>query len=247
MAFKDHFSKQASAYAKFRPRYPRKMFEYLAGIAPGRDLAWDCATGSGQAAVELAEFFIHVIATDASEQQVANAEQHERVEYRVAPAEVSGLAEVSVDLVMVAQALHWFDLPRFYEELRRVLKANAVFAASTYKLFQITPQIDAIVNETYWNLIKPFWPTEIAHVAKFEELAFPFSEIETPAFQMTAAWSLDELVGYLRSWSATQRFNAANGRDPIEEIREELSAAWGEHEKVRQVVWPLTLRAAINA
>src|SRR5437764_2789848 len=123
MEFKDHFSKQAVDYAKFRPRYPKKLFRWLASIAPGTELAWDCATGSGQAAVELAECFDRVIAIDASEKQIANAERHPCVEYRIATAEQSGLEAGSVDVVTVAQALHWFDLQQFYAEARRVLKS----------------------------------------------------------------------------------------------------------------------------
>src|ERR1043166_9820982 len=146
MTFKDHFSAQASDYAKFRPGYPSELFEYLGSVAPSRTLAWDCATGNGQAAVELAEVFDRVIATDASEKQIANAQPDARVEYRVAPAENSGLESGTVDLIMVAQALHWFDLPRFYDEARRVLKPNGALAASAYRFFHIAPEIDELVN-----------------------------------------------------------------------------------------------------
>src|SRR5438105_4357655 len=139
VAFKDHFSNQAADYARFRPRYPREMFEYLGTISPGRKLAWDCATGNGQAAVELAEVFDRVIATDASEKQIANAQPHERVEYRVAPAEESGIESGTIDLVMIAQALHWLDLARFYAEARLVLKPGGVLAASAYNLLHIEP------------------------------------------------------------------------------------------------------------
>src|SRR5919204_639102 len=130
MTFKDHFSKQAAGYAKFRPRYPQELFNYLGSIAPSRQLAWDCATGNGQAAVGLASVFEHVIATDASEKQIANAQSHEIIEYRVAPAENSGIGSETIDLIMVAQALHWFDLDRFYAEARRVLKFDGRLAAS---------------------------------------------------------------------------------------------------------------------
>jgi SAM-dependent methyltransferase len=246
--FKDHFSRQAADYAKFRPRYPAGMSKYLANIAPGRKLAWDCATGNGQVAVGLAAMFRRVIATDASEKQIANAEAHQRVEYRVAPAEESGIETGTIDLITVAQALHWLDLDRFYAEVRRVLKPGGVFAASAYKQCYITPAIDQVVQERYYNeVVGPFWPAErVLIIDKFEELPFPFPEIKTPQLEMKMQWSLEQLVGYLWTWSATQRFIAANKRDPLDEIREELRAAWGDAKQLRPVVWPLTLRVGRN-
>src|SRR5262245_62484360 len=146
LGFKDHFSKQAAGYAQFRPRYPQDLFEYLGSIAPSRQLAWDCATGNGQAAVGLASVFDRVIATDASERQISNAQSLEIVEYRVAPAENSAIESETVDLIMVAQALHWFDLDSFYAEARRVLKPDGILAASAYNLLHIGQAIDEIVN-----------------------------------------------------------------------------------------------------
>jgi len=238
--FKDHFSKQAADYAKFRPHYPRELFRWLGSIAPSTELAWDCATGNGQAAVELAEVFERVIATDASEKQVANADPHPRVEYRVAPAENSGLDADCADLITVAQALHWFDLDKFYAEARRVLKPRGVLASWAYKLATVTPPVDALVNHYYSEVVGAFWPAERVLVEKFEELSFPFPEIETPAFQMEAEWNVEELLGYLGTWSATQRFMAAESRDPLEEIEGELREAWGGN--ARRVIWPLTIR-----
>jgi SAM-dependent methyltransferase len=246
VGFKDHFSGQAADYAKFRPRYPQELFEYLGKIASTRQLAWDCGTGNGQAAAGLASVFDHVIATDASEKQIANAQPHERVEYRVAPAENSGIESDTVDLIMVAQALHWFDLPRFYEEVSRVLKQNGVLAASAYKLLHITPKIDELVNDCYYDkIVGPFWPAERVLVEQFDKIPFPFSEIVMTSFEMTAQWDMDHLVGYLRSWSATQRFIAANNRDPLEEIADQLRAAWGDARQSRPVIWPLILRVGM--
>jgi ubiquinone/menaquinone biosynthesis C-methylase UbiE len=242
MEFKDHFSKQAAEYAKFRPQYPQELFRYLATIAPGTELAWDCATGNGQAAVALAEVFDRVIATDASEEQIRNAEPHSRVECRVASAEESGIEPGTIDLVTIAQALHWFELKRFYAEVRRVLKPEGVIAASAYNLLHVEPAIDAVINHYYFDIVGAYWPPERALVEKFEELPFPFPEIAAPAFEMTADWNVEHLIGYLRTWSATQRFMAANQTDPLIDLEEELRAEWGNREQFRRVVWPLTVR-----
>jgi SAM-dependent methyltransferase len=245
--FKDHFSAQAADYAKFRPRYPRVLFAYLGTIAPRLEVAWDCGTGNGQAAVGLASVFDRVIATDASDKQIANAEPHERVEYRVAPAENCGIESATIDLIMVAQALHWFDLDRFYAEVRRVLKNNGVFAASAYNLLHVEPAIDEVVNRYYYEVVGHFWPPERKLVEQFADLPFPFHEIDAPKFEMTAQWNLDHLVGYLQTWSSTQRFIAAKGSDPLEQIMDELRSAWGDAKQTRHVLWRLTLRVGINA
>ena len=191
----------------------------------------------------LAEVFERVIATDASEKQIGNAEAHARVDYRVAPAENSGIESYTVDLITVAQALHWFDLERFYPEVRRVLKSRGVVAAWAYKLAQVTPAIDALVNHYYSEIVGAYWPAERVLVEKFEELPFSFPEIAAPRFEMTAEWNAEHLIGYLRTWSATQRFMAANQRDPLEKVEEELRRAWGDAEQLRPVVWPLVVRA----
>jgi ubiquinone/menaquinone biosynthesis C-methylase UbiE len=183
VSFKDHFSKQAEDYAKFRPRYPHELFEYLGTLAPSRQLAWDCGTGNGQAAIALAAVFDHVIATDASEKQIAKAQPHERVEYRVAPAEDSGIQSETLDLIMVAQALHWFDFNRFYAEATRVLKPNGVLAASAYNLLTIEPAIDEVVNRYYYEVVGPFWPPERKLIEQFADLPLPFHEMEPPSFR----------------------------------------------------------------
>lgn len=246
VGFKDHFSKQAADYAKFRPRYPRKMFEYLGTITPTRELAWDCATGNGQAAVELANVFEHVIATDASESQIANAEPHERIEYRVAPAEDSGLETVKFDIVMVAQALHWLTHDQFYPEVRRLLKENGVFAASAYNHLRIDKAINEIIKRYYYEIVGPYWPPERALIEQFSKIPFPFSEREAPTFEMAAEWNLEQLVGYLRSWSSTQRFIAARNQNPLEQIANDLEKAWGDPQKTKRIVWPLTLRVGFK-
>jgi SAM-dependent methyltransferase len=243
MTFKDHFSGHATAYAQFRPRYPDELIRYLSSITARRSIAWDCATGNGQAAVALAAHFDRVIATDASAQQIENAEPHERVRYTVAPAEASGLDAESVDLITVAQALHWFDIPAFFAEARRVLTPGGIVAVWAYNLLSVSPEIDELVNEFYRDTTGPFWPPERAIIeSRYSGIAFPFEEITAPAFEMHAEWTLDQLLGYLRTWSATQRFIAARGFDPVDSLGPRLREIWGLADDRRLVRWPLTVR-----
>lgn len=242
MEFKDHFSKQATDYAKFRPQYPRTLFQFLESISPDNRLALDVATGNGQAAVALAGFFEKVIGIDASTTQIASAERHSGVEYRVASAESTGFLAASCDAVTVAQALHWFDLERFYAETRRVLAPRGVLAVWAYTHLQIAPEIDAVVRRFYHEVVGPFWPPERKIVeTEYRDLPFPFVEIKAPPFQIEVRWSLARLLGYLRTWSATQRFIAEHKRDPVDEIASGLAAAWGSADE-RLAVWPLATR-----
>src|SRR5574339_1232447 len=148
-SFEDHFSGHSDQYAQSRPHYPDEIYAYLASIAPGRSLAWDCGTGNGQAAMGLARYFDRVYATDASAEQILYAHSHDKVEYHVAPAEHVSLEDSSVDLVTVAVAIHWFNFDEFYREVKRVLEPNGVLAAWTYSLTEISPEIDPLIHKYY--------------------------------------------------------------------------------------------------
>src|SRR5688572_3528667 len=156
--FEDHFSKQSEQYAQYRPHYPKELYAYLASIAPGHSLAWDCGTGNGQAAVGLAKYFDKVHATDASAEQISLAYRHDKVDYFVEPAEQVSLNTSSTDLVTVAVAVHWFNFEEFYREVKRVLKPKGILAAWTYYLTEISPEIDQLVFKYYAEIVKDFWP-----------------------------------------------------------------------------------------
>jgi SAM-dependent methyltransferase len=241
--FADHFSGHADDYARFRPDYPADLFGWLAGISPTQQLAWDCACGNGQAALGLASEFRQVVATDASENQIQKALAHDRVDYRVAPAEHSGLESASVDLITVAQALHWFDLDAFYLEAKRVLRTGGVLAVWSYGLARISPELDAVVHHLYQDLVGPYWPMERRLVESgYSEIDFPFREIEPKPFAMESAWSLEMLSGYLRTWSAVKRYQADKGEDPVLLVLPALEKAWGDSTAARLICWPLNLR-----
>lgn len=245
MHSKDHFSPVAKDYAAFRPRYPRALFSWLAGIAPGHDVAWDCACGSGQASVDLAEHFGRVVATDLSESQLRAATPHPRVEYRVAVAAASGLPPASVAVVTVAQALHWFDLDEFYAEVRRVLRPGGVLAAWSYGVPQFEDEsVDAVIQNFYHRVVGPYWPPERKQVEEgYRSLPFPAPELDVPALTMERQWSADAILGYVRSWSATSRCIRAVA-DPIPALRDELLRAWGDPGRRQTLRWPLSVRAA---
>lgn len=242
-AFKDHFSQQAPDYARYRPDYPPQLFAWLAGVAPARGTAWDCGTGSGQAAVSLAAHFERVIATDPSRSQLAHAQPHPRVEYRVAPAEVSPLDTASVDLVTVAQAIHWFDLERFYAEARRVLRPGGVIAAWTYTLLDVEAGIDELLTDFYRNVVGPYWPPERRMVDdRYRSLPFPFEPIEAPVFEIRTEWSRDDLLGYLGTWSATRACMKAENADPLVAFARRLAPLWPDPGLAKTLRWPLHLR-----
>lgn len=242
--YADHFSRVATGYAECRPSYPGELFDYLAGLVRRRDLAWDCAAGSGQATIPLAGKFRRVIATDVSPAMLDHAPRHAGIEYRVSPAEASGLADATVDLVTVAQALHWFNLESFYPEVKRVLApggALAVWAYGTQRLGHAG--LDPLLDRFYADIVGPYWPPGRRFVESgYRTLPFPFEEIEAPSFTMEAQWSLLQLLGYLRTWSATERFREAVGYDPVEELGRELTRYWGDPTTRRPVRWPLSLR-----
>ena len=242
-SFSDHFSSSASSYASFRPGYPPALFAWLASVAPDRHRVWDCATGSGQAAVHLANHFEHVAATDASAAQLAHAARRPGVQYAAMSAERCALRDDSASLVTVAQALHWFDQPAFFAEARRVLVTGGLLAVWSYGLLTLhDAALDDIVHRFHQEAMGPYWPPERRLVDEgYRSLKLPFEHVDAPTFAMHADWTLDRLAGYLSTWSAVQRARAVTGMDPVPDVVQSLRPAWGRDEEVRRLEWPLTL------
>ena len=241
--FEDHFSKQAGDYARYRPGYPVELFDYLASIAPDRQLAWDCGTGNGQAALALVKHFERVVATDASADQLARATPHERIDYRVERAEEVSLEPSSVDLITVAVAVHWFNFENFYRTVRRVGKEKSILAVWTYQMPVIDPSIDKVLFRYYKEVLSGYWPERFHYVdERYRTLPFPFEELNPPRFEMKAEWNLKQLVGFLDSWSATRRYQDERSEHPIKVVWEELCDSWREPETKRNIRWPLYLR-----
>jgi SAM-dependent methyltransferase len=243
-SFKDHFSGHASSYAEFRPDYPEELFNYIASLCKKREAVWDCATGNGQAALPLSDLFQNVYATDASEAQIASAKKRPNIHYSVAPAEASGLPDASADLVTVAQALHWFDLSRFYPEVKRVLRPDGVIAAWCYNLVHITSEIDEVMLWFYDGIVGPDWPAERALVnAEYRPLDFPFEEVSAPRFFMRRTWNMVQLLDYVRTWSAVQRHLKRTGIEPVgTHLEPRLLTAWGDPSTTRAMRFPVGMR-----
>lgn len=243
VTFSDHFSTVAAQYAASRPQYPDALLVWLATQTPARALAWDAGCGNGQASVGLAAHFEQVIATDASAPQIANAEAGTNIAYAVRGETHPDLADASVDIVTVAQALHWFDRPAFYREVARVLKPNGVLAVWTYGLSRVDPAIDAVVAAWYRGALDAYWPPERRHTeTQYRDIAFPYAHLSVPAFDMAAHWTREQFVAYLRTWSAVKEYAIHAGGDALQHMLPALEGAWpGGH--ARPVHWPLTLLA----
>ncbi len=241
--FKDHFSGHATEYARYRPTYPDALYEFAAGLPAGRRLALDCATGNGQAARGLATRFARVLGTDASAQQVLAAPRLGGVLLAVAPAERAPVAAHTVDLVNVSQALHWLHHASFYDEVRRVLAPGGALVATMYDYLEAGPAIDAAV-QALREVVDPYWPPERAYTTRAGFHALPFGLREEPAGElaMRQDWTLDELLGYLSTWSSVRRYTAAHGGDPVARLQPLFAEAWGDAGERRAIRWPLMVR-----
>lgn len=246
--FKDHFSARSDDYARHRPTYPRALAEALAARAPSRGVALEVGAGSGQLSVLLGDVFEQVIATDASAAQIEHATPHPHVRYAVAPAEHSTLPDASVDLVVAAQAAHWFDLDAFYTEVRRVAKAGAVVALVSYGVLHVAPDVDEVLRHFHFDVLDGFWPPERKLVDDgYRTIPFPFPELDPPlpALAMTATWDLGDLLGYVHTWSGVSALAKTGdaGRARIDAFEADLAARWGDSRQTRDITWPLAVRA----
>ncbi|GGK31654.1 class I SAM-dependent methyltransferase [Salinarimonas ramus] len=244
-AFKDHFSGTSAGYASHRPTYPPDLADALAQAAPVTGLAIDVGCGNGQLTRLLAERFERVIGVDASAEQIARATPHPRITYRRAPAEATGAEAGSVDLVVAAQAAHWFDLDAFYAEARRVARPGAAIALVAYATLDLPEDAaaNAVVADFYRRVAGPYWPAERAHVeAGYATLPFPFPEIAHAPLAIVVRWPLAALLGYVGTWSALAGLRGAQGEAPIEAFHARLAEAWGDPAVPKAIRWPIALR-----
>ncbi len=240
---KDNFSTQSDDYAKFRPVYPQKLIDYLLSLTDTHENCWDCGTGNGQLAVALAEKFQKVYGTDISEKQLNNATQRSNIEYSKQPAEETNFPDQHFDLITVAQAAHWFDHQKFNREVKRLLKPAGAIVLFGYGLVQVEGEIDQLIKDFYWNVTKPYWDPERNHIeARYETIPFPFKEIEVNEnFNIEAEMTLDELTGYIGTWSAVQHYKKAKGYHPVDKLKHKLSEAW--EEPACKVTFPIFMKA----
>lgn len=238
------FNKQASQYAQFRPNYPKELFQYLATITPAHNLAFDAGTGSGQCAVDLAHIFDHVVASDMSAEQISQATPRDNISYFVAPAHESNQPSQSVDLITVATAIHWFNFEAFYLEAKRILKPEGIIAAWAYGWHQCEdPEISKIFFHIGQQILMPFWSPQPKLIWDgYRSIPFPFQELKPPSFSMTVDWTLAELIGYISTWSASQKFLDEKGHHPVQSCFEDLLRLWGDPERKLRFQSPLHMR-----
>ncbi|MBN1279954.1 MAG: class I SAM-dependent methyltransferase [Chlorobiaceae bacterium] len=246
--FHDHFSSVSKQYARYRPIYPDELFDWLASVVPGRNLAWDCATGTGQAATGLASRFNSDVATDASPEQIAETVPHPRISYYTASAYSSGLDDGSADLITVAQAMHWFDIDRFFREAERVLGPRGVLAVWTYGPLSVDDElINPLIREFASNTLGLWWPEEWATIdAGKGAIVIPFERIPAPEMRMSVRWTFEELLGHVRTWSAVTRYIRIKTNDPVTSLASPMLQAWGNPACRKTVTWTLLLTAGRN-
>lgn len=229
---KDYFSTQSQAYATFRPNYPDELYQFIFQHVRNRDNAWDCATGNGQVAHQLAKYFSNVYATDISAQQLGHAIRKDNIIYSVGRAEKTEFHDHQFDLITVAQALHWFDRDAFYKEVTRVCKPGGILAVWGYAMLTIEPSIDNLILDFYNGTVGPYWDKARRLVEdEYRSIEFPFERIQSPAFNIKVKWTLDQLAGYLLSWSATQNFIKDKGYDPIPTLIIDIKKIWPTEKK----------------
>ncbi len=239
---KDNFSKQANIYSKYRPVYPQALFNCINDTVPQKKLAWDCGTGNGQTAKELCKYFEEIYATDISAKQIENASHADNIIYAIEPAEHTSLKDKSVNLITVSQALHWFNFSAFYKEVKRVGAADSVIAVWAYSLLNISPEIDSIIQHYHFETLKNSWDQERKYVDDgYATIPFPFRQIEHPHFEIKLNWSLMDLEGYLNTWSALQKFIAANNYNPVKDLMAEITPFWPTGASL-QILFPIHLK-----
>ena len=239
---KDLFSAHAAAYAVYRPSYPVALGKAIAKLQRYKGVAWDCATGNGQLAMQLAEHFALVCASDASAAQLRQAPANNSIHYSVQPAEHTDYPDHYFDVVTVAQAIHWLDLEAFYNEVRRVAKPEGHLVVIGYGLCNINKAVDAWLHEFYYNTIHAYWEPERKMLDDgYASLPFPFREVPFPSLQMEMEWTAKQFVLYLNTWSAVQKCMAETKVNPLDDASEKLWKIWPAAEK-RIVRWPLFIK-----
>ena len=239
---KDNFSKQSDLYSRFRPGYPKKLFDFLLPLVPDKKNAWDCGTGNGQVAVSLSRYFDKVYATDLSAAQINNAEKKKNILYSVENGEETLLQDNKFDLITVAQAIHWFEFKKFYKQVNRTLKPGGILAVIGYDVFRINKEIDLLIDKFYRETTGPYWDKERKYIEEhYTTIPFPFKEINAPGFSMNYSWQFDQVIGYLNTWSAVQHYVRRNNENPVDKFSVELKRVWGNVLK-RKVSFPVFMR-----
>lgn len=244
---KDLFSKQSKLYAKYRPKYPKKIYEAIYNLLIKYEIpfhtAWDCATGNGQVAFELSKKFNQVYASDISSNQIKFARSKDNIFYLVEPAEQSSIDKDSINLITVAQGLHWFSTKKFFKEVKRVSKKPAILAVWCYATCKFNdPYINEIFIKFYKEILKNYWESERKLVETgYATIQFPFIEIQNTQFEYETFFTKKQFLGYVNSWSSVVKFKDIHSFNPVFLLKDFLNPFWKEHQR-KKIVFPLYLK-----
>lgn len=238
----DNFSTKSDLYAKYRPSYPAELFEFINSLVANKERAWDCGTGTGLLASELAKTFKEVYATDISQSQLDNAVRADNIFYSLQPSEKTNFKNNQFDVITVAQAIHWFDFDKFYDEVRRVAKKDSILCVAGYAIIRISDEIDNLIDEFFHKVLGQYWDKERKYLDEhYRYIPFPFEEIQTPEYENKLKWTMEHFIGYLNTWSAVRHFIKDKGFNPVDDLIPEISKNWGDKDE-KDVRFPILLR-----
>ncbi len=239
---KDNFSEKSAQYARYRPSYPKRFFEYLDSLVSTKQLAWDCGTGNGQVAIELAKSYDMVYATDISKSQIKNVFTSSNIEYSIQAVEQTNFKDSIFDIIVVSQAIHWFNFTKFYNKVNRTAKYKALLCVVGYGNISVSKKIDSIIEYIYKEKLESYWDPERRYVDEaYQSIPFPYKEVITPSFKIEKKWDFEHLIGYLNTWSATKHYNKKTKHNIVNDYKNKLKKEWGS-EKTKKITFPVLLR-----
>ena len=243
MTAKNYFEEKGDEYSQYRPTYPDRLGTLLAQLCQNNEHALEIGCGSGQLSGVLAKNFDVVIATDPSIEQISNAQPYDRVHYQEGSAEKIEMPNNSVDLIVAAQSAHWFDLPNFYEQVKKIGKDQAILALISYGVFSMAGEVGKRFSDFYWQEIHQFWPPERKHIEQgYQSFDFPFAELSLPKLSIERHWTIPQMLGYIETWSAVRIARKSDNSSLLEILKRDISSMNSDSDETYRIEWPIVGR-----